>query len=173
MSNENIKLSELDQNMIIWNAVNTTNPNHVKKVTNGGRTYSSIDATSQYQKATSLHPNNPLGYYGLGYCYMIQGQIEKAIEALQQSIQLKPDHMESQVLLQKAIALKAPEDDKQRFEKAGREERFYEVKPGDSLSKIASAVYENVSEWRKIFAANKNQIENPDLIYPGQKFRIP
>ena len=32
MSNENIKLSELDQNMIIWNAVNTTNPNHVKNI---------------------------------------------------------------------------------------------------------------------------------------------
>ena len=54
MSNTNTKLNEIDQNMITWNAVNTTNPNHVKKVSNSGRTYSSIDATSQYQKATQL-----------------------------------------------------------------------------------------------------------------------
>ncbi|MCL6584243.1 MAG: LysM peptidoglycan-binding domain-containing protein [bacterium] len=52
-------------------------------------------------------------------------------------------------------------------------ERVYEVKPGDTLSKIALEFYGNPSEWPKIYEANKEQIDNPDLIYPGQKFRIP
>ncbi len=50
-------------------------------------------------------------------------------------------------------------------------EEIYEVKSGDSLSKIA-ARYPGMT-WQKIFEANKDQINNPDLIHPGQKLRIP
>jgi nucleoid-associated protein YgaU len=50
-------------------------------------------------------------------------------------------------------------------------EEIYEIKPGDSLSKIA-AKYPEMT-WQKIFDANKDTIENPGLIYPGQKIRIP
>ncbi|MEW5801680.1 MAG: LysM peptidoglycan-binding domain-containing protein [bacterium] len=55
----------------------------------------------------------------------------------------------------------------------GMGERIYEVKPGDTLSKIAMNFYGNASDWPKIYEANKEQIDNPDLIKPGQKFRIP
>jgi nucleoid-associated protein YgaU len=44
---------------------------------------------------------------------------------------------------------------------------------GDSLSKIAKRVYGKGSLWRKIFEANKDQIKDPDLIFPGQVLRIP
>lgn len=50
-------------------------------------------------------------------------------------------------------------------------EETYEVKGGDSLSKIASH-YEGVS-WQDIFEANKDQIKDPNMIHPGQKLRIP
>jgi nucleoid-associated protein YgaU len=53
------------------------------------------------------------------------------------------------------------------------EERTYTVAAGDSLSKIAKRVYGNATLWRRIFEANKDRIENPDLIYPGQVLRIP
>jgi len=33
--------------------------------------------------------------------------------------------------------------------------------------------YGNASDWPKVYEANKDQIDNPDLIKPGQKFRIP
>ena len=52
-------------------------------------------------------------------------------------------------------------------------ERTYTLKSGDSLSKIAKRLYGDAQKWRKIYDANKDQIENPDLIYPGQTFRIP
>jgi nucleoid-associated protein YgaU len=52
-------------------------------------------------------------------------------------------------------------------------EQTYTVVKGDSLSKIAKRFYGDAQQWRKIYEANKEQIKNPDLIYPGQTFRIP
>jgi nucleoid-associated protein YgaU len=49
----------------------------------------------------------------------------------------------------------------------------YTVVKGDSLSKIAKRVYGKASMWKLIFEANRDKIENADLIYPGQVLRIP
>ena len=49
----------------------------------------------------------------------------------------------------------------------------YTVVKGDSLSKIAKQFYGDAQQWKKIYEANKDSIKNPDLIYPGQTFRIP
>jgi nucleoid-associated protein YgaU len=49
----------------------------------------------------------------------------------------------------------------------------YEVKPGDSLSRIAKAKYGNGNEWKRIFEANKDLIKDPNKIFPGQKLKIP
>jgi nucleoid-associated protein YgaU len=49
----------------------------------------------------------------------------------------------------------------------------YTVAKGDTLSKIAKRFYGNAGDWKKIYEANKDVIKNPDLIYPGQTFRIP
>ena len=53
------------------------------------------------------------------------------------------------------------------------EGQTYTVVKGDSLSKIAKRYYGDAQQWRKIYEANKDQIKNPDLIQPGQTFRIP
>ena len=50
---------------------------------------------------------------------------------------------------------------------------FYEVKSGDSLSKIAKAHYGNAMKYNIIFEANKPMLKDPNLIYPGQVLRIP
>jgi nucleoid-associated protein YgaU len=50
---------------------------------------------------------------------------------------------------------------------------FYEVKAGDSLSKIAKSVYGDANTYMKIFEANKPMLSDPNKIYPGQKLRIP
>jgi nucleoid-associated protein YgaU len=50
---------------------------------------------------------------------------------------------------------------------------FYEVKSGDSLSKIAKSVYGDANAYMKIFEANKPMLSDPNKIYPGQKLRIP
>ena len=47
------------------------------------------------------------------------------------------------------------------------------VQRGDSLSKIARRVYGETRHWRVIFEANRDQLDNPDLIHPGQVLKIP
>lgn len=49
----------------------------------------------------------------------------------------------------------------------------YTVASGDSLSKIARHVYGNANEWHRIFDANRDQLDNPDHIAPGQTLKIP
>ncbi len=51
--------------------------------------------------------------------------------------------------------------------------KTYTVVRGDSLSKIAKREYGDMTKWRKIYEANKDVIDNPDLIEPGQNLIIP
>jgi nucleoid-associated protein YgaU len=50
---------------------------------------------------------------------------------------------------------------------------YYVIQKGDSLSVIAKRYYGNAKDYPRIFDANREVIKNPDLIYPGQKIRIP
>ena len=52
-------------------------------------------------------------------------------------------------------------------------ERTYVVVKGDSLSKIAKREYGDAQQWRRIYDANRDIIDNPDLIHPGQALRLP
>lgn len=52
-------------------------------------------------------------------------------------------------------------------------EQTYTVKKGDSLSKIAKRVYGDAKQWPKIHEANRDIIDNPDLIHPGQVLKLP
>jgi nucleoid-associated protein YgaU len=56
---------------------------------------------------------------------------------------------------------------------SGAPAQTYTVKKGDSLSKIAKRVYGDAQQWRKIHEANRDIIDNPDLIYPGQVLKLP
>lgn len=58
--------------------------------------------------------------------------------------------------------------------KAPTKPKQHTVVKGDSLSKIARAVYGDASKWPKIYEANKATIgKNPNLIFPGQVFSLP
>jgi nucleoid-associated protein YgaU len=50
---------------------------------------------------------------------------------------------------------------------------MYEVKSGDSLSKIAKQFYGDPMRYPEIFAANQPMLKHVDKIYPGQMLRIP
>lgn len=51
--------------------------------------------------------------------------------------------------------------------------RTYTVKSGDSLSKIAKELYGDAKRWNEIYEANRDRVQNPDLIQPGWTLRIP
>jgi Immunoglobulin-like domain of bacterial spore germination/LysM domain len=50
---------------------------------------------------------------------------------------------------------------------------IHTVEPGDTLSGIADTFYGDPAKFRIIFAANRNQLDDPDVIVPGQDLRIP
>ena len=47
------------------------------------------------------------------------------------------------------------------------------VQPGDTLSAIAQRFYGDPNQFPRIFEANRHQIANPNVIFPGQVLRIP
>lgn len=64
-------------------------------------------------------------------------------------------------------------DDRIEVVKKEPEAKFYTVKSGDSLSKIAKEFYGDAMKYPTIFEANKPMLKDPDKIYPGQVLRIP
>jgi len=50
---------------------------------------------------------------------------------------------------------------------------YYIIQKGDTLSKIAKHYYGDANAYPKIFEANREVIKDPNLIFPGQKVRIP
>ena len=56
---------------------------------------------------------------------------------------------------------------------SGTEAKTYKVLSGDSLWKIAQDQYGDGSKWNMIYEANKDEIHDPGLIYPGQELKIP
>ncbi len=50
---------------------------------------------------------------------------------------------------------------------------FVTIEKGDTLSKIAQQHYGDANRWRELFEANREVIEDPDKIYPGQTIRVP
>lgn len=59
--------------------------------------------------------------------------------------------------------------------KPAPESKTYEVKKGDTLWKIAEAMYGkgHGAQYNIIFDANRPMLSDPDKIYPGQILRVP
>jgi nucleoid-associated protein YgaU len=51
--------------------------------------------------------------------------------------------------------------------------QYYVVQRGDTLSKIAREFYGDMSLYPKIFEANRDILDDPNKIKPGQRLRIP
>ncbi|MEQ1746634.1 MAG: LysM peptidoglycan-binding domain-containing protein [Saprospiraceae bacterium] len=47
------------------------------------------------------------------------------------------------------------------------------VEKGESLSKIAKHYYKDMMKYKAIFEANRDILDNPDVIHPGQVLTIP
>ena len=58
-------------------------------------------------------------------------------------------------------------------EEEAPKDEFYEIQSGDTLGAIAKRYYDDASQYMRIFEANREIIDDPNMIYPGQKIRIP
>ncbi len=56
---------------------------------------------------------------------------------------------------------------------AAQKVEYYTIVKGDTLSAIAKRHYGDASQYPRIFEANREVIKDPDLIFVGQKIRIP
>src|SRR5947208_1392265 len=53
------------------------------------------------------------------------------------------------------------------------QQRTYTVQPGDSLSAIAQKFYGKANEYNRIFEANRDKLNDPNRIQPGQQLVVP
>lgn len=61
-----------------------------------------------------------------------------------------------------------------RAQQAGQTQQAeYEVEKGDTLWDIADRLLNDPFQWQRIWKANQSAIDNPDLIFPGERFAIP
>ncbi len=49
----------------------------------------------------------------------------------------------------------------------------YIVRQGDFLSSIALRIYNDAARWQDIYNLNRDKIQNPNLIFPGQELQLP
>ena len=82
-------------------------------------------------------------------------------------------HREKLILAVGNVTGIATVDDRLSVVTPAPEADFYEVKSGDTLSKISKQFYGDPMKYQQIFEANKPMLKDVDKIYPGQKLRIP
>ncbi len=51
--------------------------------------------------------------------------------------------------------------------------RYHKVKKGDTLKTISEKFYKDPAKWQLIYQTNKDIIEDPNILYPGQRLCIP
>ena len=50
---------------------------------------------------------------------------------------------------------------------------LYEVKKGQSLWSIANKLWGDPYKWVRLYDANRDRLDDPDRLYPGQLLRVP
>jgi len=57
--------------------------------------------------------------------------------------------------------------------RAAEEPQTHQVQRGESLWKIAALTVGDGNLWPALYRANRDQIQNPSILYPGQRLAIP
>lgn len=83
---------------------------------------------------------------------------------------LRADQVDAKGAVQERVTMPFMRDERIPELVAGS---FYVVQPGNSLWRIARRVYGEGLTFTVIYKANKDQIGDPDLIFPGQIFTLP
>ncbi len=71
------------------------------------------------------------------------------------------------------IRVDKPEPAPEPVAEAAPAEQVYEVVSGDTLGAISQKLYGKASLYMKIFEANRDILDDPNLIKVGQKLKIP
>lgn len=95
------------------------------------------------------------GWYAANFVGVVRPSGSAAVEATSSEVKVRP------------AAPRAGKDGSVKVPAPGR----HTVVPGDTLSEIARD--HGFDDWQVLYAANRDKIHDPDLIFPGQVLRIP
>ncbi|MEM7413227.1 MAG: LysM peptidoglycan-binding domain-containing protein [Myxococcota bacterium] len=59
------------------------------------------------------------------------------------------------------------------FAAGAQAERVHVVQPGETLWQISERWAGDADRWPELYRANRDQIKDPSLLYPGQRLAIP
>ena len=85
----------------------------------------------------------------------------------------KGEDEQSQEVKQASVELDQPPEPPEAGPGTEADSSSYIVQSGDTLFSIAERVYGNGSSYLEIFEANRDVLDSPDHILPGQTLSIP
>jgi nucleoid-associated protein YgaU len=118
-------------------------------------------AAAQYNQASALEQS---------------GELDRALYLYQEAQRRNPNLGEAGFAIERvqaALNPPAPPAEPEPAAEAAPAEQTYTVADGDTLWAIAERHYGDGSQYTRIFEANRDQLDNPDVIQPGQVLRIP
>jgi nucleoid-associated protein YgaU len=105
----------------------------------------------------------------------LQVQVEDGIATVSGEAEDQSAFEKAVLMAGNVFGIKEVKADELKPEEIGTiaEIEFYTIEKGDTLWAIAKQHLGDGNKYNDIFAANREVIKDPDLIYPGQKIRIP
>ena len=102
---------------------------------------------------------------------LLRKQLEKTADTLVATPMINP--VLAQPPVKKTKPTPVSNKPVQRIQTPAPTTRSYKVLPGDTLSRIAKAVYGDGRKWKKIYAANPDKMKNENDLKAGQVITIP
>lgn len=134
-----------------------------------------LDALKAYQPedAVAIDEKIAAAQYNEASALEQSGELDRALYLYQEAQRRNPNLGEAAFAIERVQAALAPPPEAAPEPEAAPAEQTYTVESGDTLSAIAERFYGDPNQWPRIFEANGDQLDNPDLIQPGQVLRIP
>jgi nucleoid-associated protein YgaU len=101
------------------------------------------------------------------------GDLNRALYLYQEAQRRNPNLGEAGFAIERVQNALNPPAPPAEPEPAAPAEQTYTVADGDTLWAIAERHYGDGSQYTRIFEANRDQLDNPDVIQAGQVLRIP
>jgi tetratricopeptide (TPR) repeat protein len=140
-----------------------------------GRVTELLDALKAYQPedAAAIDEKIAAAQFNQASALEQGGELDRALYLYQEAQRRNPNLGEAGFAIERVQAAMAPLAEAVPEPEAAPPEQSYTVEPGDTLSAIAERFYGDPNQWPRVFEANGDQLDNPDMIQPGQVLRIP
>ena len=94
-------------------------------------------------------------------------------EEFKEEFEKEPEESLEEIVEEANLEEELEEEGLEEEEVPQKKYKMYTVKKGDTLQKISYKFYGTHHKWKKIFEANRDVLEDPNKVYPGQVLRIP